>query len=69
MPLFYEAFAAHAEVFHMETENWKKHFAGVPWAMALDRNGVILQSEPYRSLPTLMSVIDFIDKEMIRHDV
>ncbi|WP_158000417.1 hypothetical protein [Paenibacillus dendritiformis] len=23
MPLFYEAFAAHAEVFHMETENWK----------------------------------------------
>lgn len=68
MPLFYEAFAKYAEVFHMETENWKKHFAGVPWAAALDRNGVILQAAPFRSLPTLIPVLDFIDKEMIRHD-
>ncbi|BFH68352.1 MAG: hypothetical protein E6230_12295 [Paenibacillus dendritiformis] len=37
--------AAHAEVFHMETENWKKHFADVPWAMALDRNGVIFDGD------------------------
>lgn len=69
MPLFIEAFAAYAEVFHMETENWKKHFAGVPWATALDRNGVILQSVPFRSLSTLMPVLDILNKEMICHDV
>lgn len=69
MPLFYEAFSVHAEVFYMETEDWKKHFAGVPWATALDRSGVILQSAPFNSLSTLMPVLDSIEKEMIRYDV